>query len=511
VNYTDNTTNESTLEQLTGYDVSQQAYITPNAAFNALRAAREQYGADLVTLVRGFRDPEHDGCGIAWLIGGGRSGVAPGDGQDYFGYSVLSDGDDLNEGDGNTYFCRDESFVHELAHNMGSQHDRESAEGGDGTLDPDDYGVFTYSFGMKTGASAGNFFTVMAYGDDGQVDYRVFSNPRITFCGARACGTTQFEDNARSLGQTAPVIAGFRPTVVPNPGSGDADDDFNGDGMSDLLWRHMGNGSNAIWQSAERTDAVAMQRIGDLMWTVVGIGDFDADGTADILWRNQRTGANAIWYSGNYANGTSLVGVTDLRWQVVGVGDFNADNRSDILWRHSQTGANAIWPSAVYSQRYNLTRIANLEWQVVGTGDVDADGFADILWRNAGSGANAVWRHGEYSMRQNLTGVSDLGWKVVGVADFDADGRDDLLWRHAVTGSNALWPGASYPERMNLVRISDTGWVVEATGDYDGDGEADIAWRHAGTGANAVWPSASYAQRRNLFRVADLNWKVQPD
>ena len=45
-------------------------------AFNALRAAREQYGADLVSLVRSFRDPENDGCGIAWLIGGGQSGIS---------------------------------------------------------------------------------------------------------------------------------------------------------------------------------------------------------------------------------------------------------------------------------------------------------------------------------------------------------------------------------------------------------------------------------------------------
>jgi hypothetical protein len=101
-------------------------------------------------------------------------------------------------------------MIHELAHNMGSQHDRESAKGSDGDLDPDDYGAFTYSFGFKTGASAGNFYTVMAYGENGQTDYRVFSNPRITICGGRACGTTTYEDNARSLNQIAPVIAKFR-------------------------------------------------------------------------------------------------------------------------------------------------------------------------------------------------------------------------------------------------------------------------------------------------------------
>ena len=209
VNYTDASTNESTLEQLTGYDVSDQQFTTPNAAFNALRSAREQYGADLVVLLRAFRDPQQDGCGVAWLIGGGKDSSTIG-AQDYFGYSVVGDGQDVNEQDGKTYFCREESFAHELGHNMGSAHDRAAAMGGDGVLDdPDDYGAFAYSFGYKTGAAAGNFYTIMAYGDAGQQDYRVFSNPRTAICGNRACGTVN-DDNARSLGQTIPAVATFR-------------------------------------------------------------------------------------------------------------------------------------------------------------------------------------------------------------------------------------------------------------------------------------------------------------
>ena len=33
-------------------------------------------------------------------------------------------------------------------------------------------------------SGAGNFFTVMAYGDNGQTANRVFSNPQVTTCGA---------------------------------------------------------------------------------------------------------------------------------------------------------------------------------------------------------------------------------------------------------------------------------------------------------------------------------------
>ena len=60
------------------------------------------------------------------------------------------------------------------------------------------YGLYDFSFGYKTGAGAGNFYTVMAYGDTGQTSYRIFSNPRSTFCTA-PCGVENNADNARSL------------------------------------------------------------------------------------------------------------------------------------------------------------------------------------------------------------------------------------------------------------------------------------------------------------------------
>ena len=154
VNYPDNTDNGTALEQLTGF-IAPSTETTPNPAFNALRSAREQHGADLVSLVRKFSHPENDGCGIAWLIGGGQAPIIPE--YEFFGYSVVGDGQDGN------FFCREESLAHELAHNMGSAHDRETAEGDDGTLDPDEYGRYVYSFGQKTGAGNGNCLTVMSY------------------------------------------------------------------------------------------------------------------------------------------------------------------------------------------------------------------------------------------------------------------------------------------------------------------------------------------------------------
>ena len=114
VNYTDTNTNDAALGQLTGYDSDTQQQTTPNAAFNALRAAREQYGADLASLVRPFRI-RWDSCGIAWLVGGGKQPVTATNGWDFFGYSVVSDGTDRNEQDGKTYYCEEHTLAHESA------------------------------------------------------------------------------------------------------------------------------------------------------------------------------------------------------------------------------------------------------------------------------------------------------------------------------------------------------------------------------------------------------------
>ncbi|MFC6184137.1 FG-GAP-like repeat-containing protein [Pseudoxanthomonas japonensis] len=472
VSYTNTNTNQTALQELTGSTGSSP--VTVPASLAPLRTARDQYGADIAVLVRKFSTPENEGCGIAWLNGANQTAITSADAA--WGYAVISDGFDTGS-DGKTYYCADETLVHEAAHLMGSAHDRANSTATGGALQ---YGRYPYSFGYKTGTAAGNFYTVMAYGDTGQTPHRIFSTPLKSTCGGTgnlACGVANSEDNARSLNLTIPVVAMFRATVVP---FGNTKDDFDGDGRSDIYWRNTSTGANVIWKSASSSTQQYVYSL-QLTWTVAGLGDFDGDGKTDILWRNYATGANAIWKNGD-ATSQKTISSVGTHWKVAAVGDFNGDGADDILWRNGRS--NTIWKGGVASAQQAVTAL-DAAWTVAGVGDFNGDGVSDILWRNTTTGANAIWRSANSASVQSVATLATY-WKVAEIGDFDGDGRADILWRNGA--SNAIWKSGSHLTQQSVSSVP-AYWVVAAVADYDGDGKDDILWRNGSV--NTIWRAAN--------------------
>ena len=533
VNYADATSNESALHRLTGYGggVSQ-----PDPAFAALRAARDQYGADLVSLVRKFHAPENDGCGIAWLIGGGQQTVETNDAP--FGYSVVSDGTDIDEGDGKNYGCRQETLAHELGHNMGQAHNTE---------DTTSAGAHSYAYGYREASPTG-FYTVMAYrlADSQQTSARYFSSPNVTYLG-RPTGTAT-ADNVRSLNLTMPIIATFRAAVVANPPTGArALGDVDADGKADVTWfngstggfyhylmdggtlrggvtgANVGNGYNAEavadFNGDGRADIlysndlevrmlVATATTGTfnnllvaarpaLPWKVGGAGDLDADGKADIVWHNPRTGEVAQWIM----NGAALMTTRSGTFVALGqtpraIGDFSGDGRADVLFSNNVQVRMLV---ATAAGGFTDTAVANHPgvWLAGGAGDVTGDGKADMVWHNGLTGEVYIWEMNGAVVTNGRGGAFvPLGQTIRAVADYNGDGRADVLLsdnlqlRMLLANSSGFTAtavgGGTHPAGWAIVANRPAKVEVPAPGDVDADGRSDVVLTHP-TGSVQYW------------------------
>ena len=269
--------------------------------------------------------------------------------------------------------------------------------------------------------------------------------------------------------------------------------DFSGDGKADVLWRNTSgsliewlmNGSVIAQSSYVTAGGVPVNP--DPSWSFLGAGDFNGDGMSDMLWRNT-SGEIAEWQM----NGTVIAGSGDLNagsgaiflggaWSVAGIGDFNGDGKSDIIWRNA-AGEVAQWQmngsTIIGSGDLNVGGVAvapAANWSVAGVGDFNADGNADLLWRDSSSGALVEWLMngsgiiGSGSVTLGGTPVNpDPSWHVVEIGDFNGDARADILWRND-NGSMAEWfmkgtaiVGTATPSSGGAAVTPDASWIVQA-------------------------------------------------
>jgi len=495
VEFPDATTNVDALYKLTGYGASGAVAVDPG--LQPLRAAREQYYGDVAVLLRPLRSPESDGCGIAWLLGGNSSVIDASDAA--FGFGVVADGTDLNETDGKNYFCREETFAHELGHLMGQTHNIEDTSG---------TGAHPYSYGYRQPTTTG-FYTVMAYRlkDSSQQGIRYFSSPDVSYNGAPT-GIANQSDNVRSLRQTMPIVGGFRtgPTV---PVVRRVVNDLDGDGLSDMVWQGLDAGYFETWRMEGQRLARALGFQLPTGNRVVTAGDFNGDRRLDLLVRDA---ANAlVVYEGNGVTFTvqQMGRSSAANWRAIGSTDIDGDGNSDLLWLHPDSNQFELWFMQGATVKGTRAHTMPSDTRVATTGDFAGDGKADVLVVNAARELTMWLGNGTGFTQQRLSITTPVapGWVVWGDIDMNADSRADLLWSTPTTSYFEWWNmlGATLQRASGATPPADQ--RVAGSGDFNGDGMADMLLAGSGNDLHVGISDGVLFNRTPLNIVAGPGWK----
>ena len=185
VSYSDDGSTSTALDELTD----------GTGVFSNVATWRNEYGADVVTLLRKFQISS-DSCGLAWAMTS--SYINSSFSFAELAFSVVQEG---SRTDG--FFCDDYSLAHEVGHNMGCAHDRDHS----GLP-----GAYNYSYGYDV---SGTFATIMSYDSPG-VGY--FSNPNILYSDSEfpmgvPDGQSDSADNAKTINNTKSIVSKFRDSV----------------------------------------------------------------------------------------------------------------------------------------------------------------------------------------------------------------------------------------------------------------------------------------------------------
>jgi VCBS repeat protein len=259
--------------------------------------------------------------------------------------------------------------------------------------------------------------------------------------------------------------------------------DMNGDGSTDLLWHHRGDGRLGAWlmNGLRRIAAVNLSpaQVPDANWVLAGGGDINGDGHVDLIWRHG-DGRVAAWLMNRLqvrsAELLSVPVVADPDWRIRAVFDLNADGRADILWQHATRGLVGIWYmnalQVLDARLVNGPVVSDANWRlvgpIVGTRSHYGSGFRSkglepaLLWHHDGTGDIALWEmSGNTVLAAEIIGrLSDTNWKLRALPDMNGNGIADFVWQHEIDGRVGVWLDRNPLSTVDLATAPDTGWHV---------------------------------------------------
>lgn len=284
--------------------------------------------------------------------------------------------------------------------------------------------------------------------------------------------------------------------------------DFNGDALSDVVWRDYANLSLTIWNNVSEFDeelnripTLYNTTVDDAMWRVHAIGDVNGDGRPDLIWRHNVSGQNAAWLWDGHGFGEQPFPLSTLPpdWKLQGAGDINGDGRADLVFRNYRFGYVQAWKmngTAVESSHAilpgamgGIVDTADPAWKIQAVGDFDRDAVADLLWRHARDGRNAAWYlNAQFGVRASaiLPPADAVSTRMRGAGDYDGDGHLDVLWQRGdAEGTGYYW------KRNNPTSLTDWSSQSIAIGNAPMSAGSDVHVQGAGDHDACVAPAVT--------------------
>ncbi len=214
------------------------------------------------------------------------------------------------------------------------------------------------------------------------------------------------------------------------------------------------------------TVAQPLREVPSWPWHVVATNDFDGDGICDLIWATLRTDGEpglrvAVTltprgWSLHAPNGEPDVAEVGSGWTVLGSGRFGGpgDPSADLLWWHEPTRTLEVWESAMVDGsvvfppplRRAFPGEPEPAWKPAVVTDTNSDGSPDLLWQHESTYQAKRWRRAwvaqdeDVAVEESPFGFSmPLYWRLTASGDFDGDGTEDLLLQREDTLKLVVW------------------------------------------------------------------------
>lgn len=188
---------------------------------------------------------------------------------------------------------------------------------------------------------------------------------------------------------TLPVLQ----STTPIPGSKRVPGDFDGDGVSDLLWFNPQASQLGYWTMTPATAATladpSVRRTGAKTFNIAAgyfvgaVGDFDGDGYADLMF----TSSNHdlwLWTNGRARNFQSTQSYSyPADWQLVGAGDVDGNGKDDLLWLNPSRCQFAYWLMDGATRKGSRVFDIACGYYPVGVGYYTPTNRISVLWSSA--------------------------------------------------------------------------------------------------------------------------------